>query len=211
MLRDVGESSLKQIDGLWWPTSDQHAHTVLPGEAVVALETVLPHVEQRHVCVQAGGNAGVWPLRLADYFEKVYTFEPEPLNFECLRRNVTKPNIVATRAALGEKAGSVGLFLHLQNTGGHTIRGKGRIPVVTIDSLELGACDLIWLDIEGYELFALQGAEGTIKRYRPVVVVEVGGLSNNFGIPTGEDGRWLAERNYRHAGQVGRDFVYVPY
>jgi hypothetical protein len=41
-----------------------------------------------------------------------------------------------------------------------------------IDDMHLPSCDLIQLDIEGYELFALQGAQRTIEQYRPVIMIE---------------------------------------
>jgi Methyltransferase FkbM domain len=45
-------------------------------------------------------------------------------------------------------------------------------PVVTIDSLNLTACDLIKIDCDGPELAILQGAEATIARCRPVIYCE---------------------------------------
>ena len=45
-------------------------------------------------------------------------------------------------------------------------------PSIIIDNLNLPGCDLIQLDVEGYELNALLGAEKTIKKYYPVLCVE---------------------------------------
>ena len=41
-----------------------------------------------------------------------------------------------------------------------------------IDDLNLTECDLIMLDVEGYELHALNGAIETIKKYGPVICIE---------------------------------------
>ena len=41
-----------------------------------------------------------------------------------------------------------------------------------IDNLNLHGCDLIQLDVEGYELNALLGAIETIKKYKPVLCIE---------------------------------------
>jgi hypothetical protein len=41
-----------------------------------------------------------------------------------------------------------------------------------IDDLNLPSCDLIHLDVEGYEAAALQGAIETIKKFKPVVIIE---------------------------------------
>lgn len=41
-----------------------------------------------------------------------------------------------------------------------------------IDDLGLEECDLIHLDIEGYEEKALEGAIETIKKFKPTIVTE---------------------------------------
>ena len=45
------------------------------------------------------------------------------------------------------------------------------IPTFTIDQLELPVCDLIWLDVEGYEGEVLTGAQETIDRTSPFLIV----------------------------------------
>jgi hypothetical protein len=45
--------------------------------------------------------------------------------------------------------------------------------MLTIDDLSLNSCNLIHLDIEGYELYAIKGAVNTIVKYKPTVVLEV--------------------------------------
>ena len=52
------------------------------------------------------------------------------------------------------------------------VDGLGNVPTVRIDDMDLPGCDLIQLDIEGYEYFALQGAVHTIEQYHPVIMVE---------------------------------------
>jgi hypothetical protein len=41
-----------------------------------------------------------------------------------------------------------------------------------IDDLNLERCDLIHLDIEGFELHALKGAVNTIQTCRPIIALE---------------------------------------
>ena len=43
-----------------------------------------------------------------------------------------------------------------------------------IDDLNLQQCDLIHLDVEGYEEKVINGALETIKKFKPVVIVERG-------------------------------------
>ncbi|HWB33946.1 MAG TPA: FkbM family methyltransferase [Candidatus Paceibacterota bacterium] len=201
---------LTLIDSLWWPASDEHAHDILPREVGPAMTAVLPYVHDFGVCVQAGGNVGVWPLALAGRFARVYTFEPEALNYKCLTRNTAGKNIIAARAALGATAGSTGLNFNPHNTGAHRLEGGGDIPVTTIDSLELPTCGLIWLDVEGYELFALEGARETIAHCRPAIVLEIGGLADLYAVPRGAEGAWLLSRGYSLAKRIGRENIFVP-
>ena len=105
-----------------------------------------------------------------------YTFEPEPLNFLCLNLNVTERNVIKLQACLGDKHELVGLGNYLNDSGSTHVKNEKSeqsvVPTLTIDDLNLESCDLIHLDIEGYELFALKGAVETIKKFKPVIAFE---------------------------------------
>jgi hypothetical protein len=58
------------------------------------------------------------------------------------------------------------------DSGAIHVEGTGNIPTVIIDDMDLPACDLIQLDIEGYEYFALLGAQRTIEKYHPLLMLE---------------------------------------
>jgi hypothetical protein len=47
-----------------------------------------------------------------------------------------------------------------------------KVRLMTIDELELSACRMIKVDVEGMELDALRGGEATISRLRPILYVE---------------------------------------
>ncbi len=129
------------------------------------------------ICVQAGGNQGMYPRLLIEHFQHVYTFEPDPLNFHCLVNNCQSDNIYKMQAALGETTGLARVNrASMNNTGCHTVSTDGAcyVPMVTIDSLKLPSCGLFQLDLEGYELNALKGALETIARCKPVIQCERG-------------------------------------
>jgi len=158
-----------------------------------------------NVVVQAGGGAGMYPRLLAKRFNHVYTFEPQYVNFHCLVHNCTSPNINKMEAALGNENKMVGMLCSEQNYGeGKIIEGvgEGTIPMLKIDQLALWACDLIWLDIEGSELGALEGAVETIKKFRPAIVLENGHM---YGIPD-----LIDSLNYTHKETSSSDYIYVP-
>ena len=91
-------------DSFKWPIEDTKLKLV--NDWVVDVEHALEFVGNRRVAVQAGGACGIWPARLAGFFDRVYTFEPCITNYECLVENL-KPfgNVSFARAALGSKLG----------------------------------------------------------------------------------------------------------
>jgi hypothetical protein len=60
------------------------------------------------------------------------------------------------------------------------VSGIGETPQVTIDSFNLEP-SLIFLDIEGYEGFAIQGAVNTIKKFKPIIILESHWVSEKQG------------------------------
>jgi len=173
------------------------------------LEQHIARLRDRRVCVQAGGHIGIYPRKLAQVFARVYTFEPEWHNFHCLTINAALPNIFIARAALGKTHAGVDLLLHGKNTGAHQIAktGPGPIPMLPIDSLPLDFCDAIFLDLEGYEIPALQGAQRTLTNHHPLLVVEENKHGNHRGYSYGDIERLLAPLKYKVIDRVGEDLV----
>jgi FkbM family methyltransferase len=144
---------------------------------------------QRRVVVQAGGCAGLWPRALAKHFEAVYTFEPEATNFQCLVHNCDNPCIYPFRIALGDRPRTAGLDRHKAGAGLWRLAGDGSIPVLTLDSFCLPACDALVLDVEGSELDVLRGAGRTIATHRPLLWFE-------FMHGTDALAAWLSDHGY---------------
>jgi len=109
----------------------------------------------------------------------VVAVEPSPANLECLRRNLAK-EIKAGRLVVYPK----GVWdrdevLHFQpeHSAADKIDPAGTIsiPVTTIDKvveeLALKRLDVIKMDIEGAEQKALVGAQKTITRFRPRLIL----------------------------------------
>lgn len=203
---------MKQFHGYWWPDAADASVSRYVRHAD-DMRVALRFTTRRSVAVQAGGHCGIWPLWLSRYFPLVHTFEPDPANYACLLRNLGATErgreIVTHNACLGAEATSIRMSVNARNTGGHKgTQEPGDTPVVTIDSLKLAACDLIVLDIEGMELPALKGAQDTLQRFRPTLMLEDrghgdrhgwGGAAALFG--------WLAEHGYRKQARVSHDVV----
>lgn len=173
------------------------------------VDSALAYCKAFNVAVQAGGNIGVWPLRLGSRFQTVYTFEPDAQNFSALAWNTReRENIIRMQAALGDRHAMVGLNRTPENIGAHTINPTGGIvPMMTIDSLVLPACNLIYLDIEGYEPQALFGARKTLARFKPVIGIEDKGLSDKD--QRDEAIGMLIRMGYHLAEELHRDKIFV--
>lgn len=181
------------------------------------LDRVVARVPQRRVAVQAGGNLGLFPKRLAESFGAVYTFEPSPDLFPLLCRNAPEPNIIRMQAGLGAKREFVGTVQArrggrpgIPHEGVTHISGDGPVPVFCLDELRLDTCDLIQLDVEGWELPALAGAGQTIRRCRPVLCVEINANGELMGIPRARVMSWIADYGYRHVETLQSDEVFLP-
>lgn len=158
-----------------------------------------------NVVIQAGGNCGMYPKLYAKMFKRVYTFEPDPLNFYCLTQNCTEEHIVKIQAALSESHHMINVQRHdMSNVGMHTVKAEetGIIPAFTIDDLNLKSLDLIHLDIEDSEQYALLGASETLKTHRPILLLEKG---NKEPIIT-----FLTSLGYKYVQNSKSDAVWIP-
>lgn len=161
-------------NGFWWPKTDKRCwQYMLDHPDVPEKLTEYVHKKNRKVIIQAGGNAGFYPKKYSSLFETVYTFEPDWLNFYCLTHNVPESNVVKFQACLGNENKLVSLNIKEANRGKNFVSGDGIYPVCKIDDLNLNNCSAIQLDIEGFEYYAILGGLETIKKFKPVIVLEI--------------------------------------
>lgn len=153
-------------------------------------EKLLPWAKQRRIAVDVGAHVGLWSWVLARDFEEVVAFEPVPGHYLCWMKNMQQAckNAWLWPHALGETSGNVILRTRTADSSGDTgvepgapEPGNSLFPLdpgyfsaelQTLDSFDLVHVDLMKLDCEGYELFALKGAVETLKRCRPAIIVE---------------------------------------
>ena len=111
----------------------------------------------------------------------VLAYEPNIVAFRALVKNMRHfecHNVECYPTALGSESGTV--FLHLQrdNIGMSRVvdemgDGVQTATVETIDEQDLRRLDFLKIDAEGEELNILKGAMDTIRRCRPVILMEV--------------------------------------
>lgn len=144
----------------------------------------------------------------------VWAFEPGDENHRATQVTMLLnglENVILTHAALGAQAGTA--VLATSDPAGVPRGGASRIirntslivPGGVDEDVKVLTCDevigddrrvvLIQLDVEGYEQMALEGAMSTIRRCRPLILVE-----------TLPDEKWLADNltplGYRITGRV---------
>jgi FkbM family methyltransferase len=136
--------------------------------------------------LDVGANVGSFTNHMAKLVGPgghVHAFEPEPNNFSALEKAVSNRklhNVSLHRSALGAMPGFAKLYLSQFNVGMHRLYksevcGEGSIltEVQTIDNLfKPDEISLIKIDIEGFEPYALFGAESLIKQSKITVVAE---------------------------------------
>lgn len=192
-----------------WPDEDEKLLQVF--DHVSDIDYFMQFVDKTDLVIQAGGACGVWPLRYSQLFDEVFTFEPMAANFECLRENIKDIwNIVPIPSGLSdreEKGDMVFDRTEHNNYGAVYFKpGNGGVGVGTIDSHDLSP-DLIQLDIEGYELEALQGSVETIERSSPVIALEEKRLNHqprdHFAARN-----FIAQMGYKEVGAIHRDVVF---
>lgn len=167
-------------------------------------QQILQNVTDWSICIQAGGHFGLYPLRLAEMFGKVYTFEADAGNFEKLKDTCSDlDNVECYNKALSAYSRTMDV-VHLEggNSGMNVVMPGSQIEAVTIDSLDLPSCGLIQLDIERHELFALMGAIETIEKYKPVIILEGPETTNNSCNVI------LEQLGYKFVGRAGVDSVF---
>jgi FkbM family methyltransferase len=128
---------------------------------------------------------GVWAKRDG---RKVYAFEPVSYLYKLSKKNIELNNledfVVLKKAALSNEDGATDIYVEsirssiVPYTKGHFDHNKiEKVPTVKLDNYFLNYSNekigLIFLDVEGYELYALQGALGIIKRDRPYLILEI--------------------------------------
>lgn len=141
-------------------------------------------------CLDIGANIGNHTLYFAQFFNKVYSFEPHPEIFELLKFNVRKSeNVEIFQLGLSHKNDEM-IILSEQDTsyGSSSLRSIKKLNVkedVDTHNVQVKKFDdftnhikannniaFVKLDVEGHELKALQGMEKTLKQNSPIICFE---------------------------------------
>tara|TARA_B100001121_G_C18686095_1_gene620729 strand:+ start:711 stop:1574 length:864 start_codon:yes stop_codon:yes gene_type:complete len=128
-------------------------------------------------------------------------FEPDPIVFKCLEKNVNSKNVKIYQTALSNKSSIEKLYISSEgaDTSLVFLENKESIEIETIllDELNLSNVKLIKMDAEGFELEVLQGSKNTLKSTK-YVSVDFGPEKGTEGFNTLPDvSNFLYENNFR--------------
>ena len=214
------EDHVVEINSLYFPKKDTNLEKIR--KDILTMTDAGPRYisqfcKNKLTVVQAGGNCGIYAKIYSEIFETVYTFEPDPVNFYCLVRNVKNSNVIKFQSCLGSEHKLVSVKIDENiiqkkgyNCGTFQVNGTGKIPVFKIDDLELDQCDLLHFDIEGFEGFALEGAVKTIQKFKPTICLEINGLGKQYGWPEEKIYKFLENLNYKFEINTDNDQIFLP-
>lgn len=148
------------------------------------LEQIKAHLPLRGIFVDIGANIGNHSLFVAGFMSprKIIPFEPNPAACKLLLANITMNGFTdlfdLTHLGLGlaDQAGDgFGVKGTARNLGaGRLDAGEGDIRTIRgDDALAAYDVDMIKIDVEGMEMDVLRGLSATLRRSRPMIMIEV--------------------------------------
>jgi len=141
------------------------------------------------VIFDIGANFGHYSITLADALQRncrVHAFEPFPQNLQRLCANIDLNGldhvIQVHPIGLSDASGSGSMTVRPDNSGAATLAKTGSVDGVTVDLTTLDEfctrrqiekVDFIKIDVEGYEEKILIGGSETIRKFLPLMFIEL--------------------------------------
>ncbi|MFK7050328.1 Methyltransferase domain protein [Flavobacterium columnare] len=151
---------------------------------------VINNISSQDVFVDIGANVGHFSLLAANNGAQVYAFEPIKETFEKLKRNV-ELNILENVELYNVGVGNKNEFLNfttnkdVMNSVALDNEAEVRkIKVLVLDEVLINVNPtMLKIDVEGYELFVLQGADQILKAPSlKYILIEINNSSTKFNV-----------------------------
>ena len=169
------------------------------------LRAALKQVKNRRTAIDIGAHKGIWTKKMMEEFDSVYSFEPVEDNFRVLK----EINCNSFQVALGDNSD----WSHLMwgdNTGMYHIADEGLPCIIKpLDTYKIPSVDFIKIDVEGYELHVLIGAQETINNYHPDILLEENGLTGRYGYSHDDLWEHMDKLGYKNTGRWQDDYLWT--
>lgn len=165
------------------------------------------YINEGETVIDVGANIGTWSLyasKLVGSKGQILCFEPHPLHFNILERNIKLnnfKNLSVYNVGLSNEVSNL-YFSNNLDTMNHILLEKSADSIViNVNKLDdytfdLNKIDLLKIDIEGYELFCLQGGINTLKKTRKIIFESSSSLTSKFGYSNSEVIKLLSTLNF---------------
>jgi len=145
------------------------------------VQLIKKYAKQGTIAVDLGSHIGTHLLSMSQAVGNkgyVIGFEPQKKMFSELRMNMLLnhcQNVGVYRCAVGKEFKRIQMNRAISANEGGTSIGHGGdfAEVIPLDSLQLKDVSLVKIDVEGYEDEVLAGAEATIRRNHPTIIIEL--------------------------------------
>ena len=142
------------------------------------LDYLRDNFKSQKTVLDIGANIGNHTTYFAEYLDcdLIYAYEPIYANFLLLLKNTIpyKNTVVLGDFALSDYTGQINMSIRYNNMGASEVNPEGItiVPCYPLDAFAIRDVTLLKLDVEWHEPAVLRGAEGTIQRERPLILIE---------------------------------------
>ena len=192
---------IEKVNGFWVPSDDIHINEWKEGRPFTQNKCLLKFLDycssqnkKFRTVLDIGAWCGTWAKAMEPYAKKIIAFEPDRLHFECLQRNCTI-NCVPRREAIGDEEKMISLTED-SFTQAKRVTGDGDIRMIKLDNLEYSNIDLIKVDVEGYEMRVLKGAEKTLQQTQ-FLMIELNNNTKKYGSSNADVENYLMTRGFK--------------
>ncbi len=154
------------------------------------LNCIKKFINKGDICIDVGANFGLYSLHLSKWVGdsgKVIAFEPFEENFKALVDNISLnklTNVVAEKLAISDRfeeiclsynpeENNLGMVSAFEVQGKKTEKAKAISIDEYIKNQSVESLKFVKIDIEGNEYKALVGMTATIKKFRPLIQLEI--------------------------------------
>lgn len=226
---DIGSFIINKNDlGVGWQLSEYGTYDPAELDAVRGIMTILRSSAPNLVALDIGANIGVHSVVLSSEVGEmgsVYAFEAQRIIFNMLAGNValnSLSNVFCFHNAVSDTSDFIDIPIFDYGKpmsfgsvefGGQQKEYIGQLPIegssdkvlgVVIDEMNFSQINFMKIDVEGMEIKVLKGAEKSISKFRPFILIEYLKSDKDEIIA------WFKKVNYIIYSGIGANYLCLP-